>query len=180
MDRKLKRNRRRVSPRMVLCALAILAAGLYPSGLSAQDKGDQGKDAAPKTPTLYQRLGGYDAISAVVEDFLERLSKDTAFDRFGTGRASDSSRKTKQRIKEFICAQTGGPCAYTGREMAPAHQGLKITVKEWEASTKLLQASLEQFKVPEKEQKEFMALVEELRDDIVEKPKKEETPAKQN
>jgi hemoglobin len=167
-------ERRRVSPLMVGCILAILAVGLAASGLSAQDKADKSKDAAPKGPTLYQRMGGYDVISNVVDDFIDQLRKDTMFDRFGHGRAKDSSMKTKQLVKEFICWKTDGPCAYIGRDMAESHQGLEITVKEWETSTKMLQASLEKFKVPEKEQKEFMALVEKLREDIVEKPKKEE------
>jgi len=166
---------------MVLCILAILAASLVPSGRSfAQDKDDKSKDTAPKTPTLYQRMNGYDVISAVVDDFIDQLGKDPAFDRFGHGRAKDSSKKTKQLVKEFICWKADGPCAYTGREMAPSHQGLEITAKEWETSSKMLQASLEKFKVPEKEQKEFMALIEKLRDDIVEKPKKEEKPTEKN
>lgn len=182
MDRKLNTNqRRRVSPLLAGCIVALLAVGLVASGRSfAQDKNDKGKDAAPKGPSLYQRMGGYDVISAVVDDFIDQLRKDTAFDRFGHGRAQDSSQRTKQLVKEFICWKTDGPCAYIGRDMAPAHQGLEITVKEWETSTKMLQASLEKFKVPEKEQKEFMALVDKLRDDIVEKPKKEEKPASQN
>jgi hemoglobin len=166
---------------MALCILAILAASLVPSGRSfAQDKDDKSKDTVPKTPTLYQRMGGYDVISAVVDDFIDQLRKDPAFDRFGHGRAKDSSQRTKQLVKEFICWKTDGPCAYIGRDMGPAHQGLEITQKEWDASNKMLLASLEKFKVPEKEQKEFMALVEKLKEDIVEKPKKEEKPAGQN
>jgi hemoglobin len=166
---------------MVLCILAILAAGLYPSGRGfAQDKNDKSTDTAAKAPTLYQRMGGYDVISAVVDDFIDQLRKDPAFDRFGHGRAKDSSKTTKQLVKEFICWKTDGPCAYIGRDMGPAHQGLEITVKEWEASNKMLLASLQKFKVSETEQKEFMAMVEKLRDDIVEKPKKEEKPADKN
>jgi hemoglobin len=125
-------------------------------------------------------MGGYDVISAVVEDFIDQLRKDPAFDRFGHGRAKDSSQRTKQLVKEFICWKTDGPCAYIGRDMGPAHQGLEITTKEWETSTKYLQASLEKSKVPGKEQKEFMALVDKLKDDIVEKPKPEEKPAAKN
>lgn len=184
MDRTLRRNERRLSSRLVLCVLAILAAGLYPAVLGAQEKADKGKDEAPKPPTLYQRMGGYDVISAVVDDFVGQLGKDPMFDRFGHGRAKNSSMRTRQLVKEFICYKTDGPCAYIGREMEPAHQGLEITAKEWDASTKMLQASLVKFKVAEKEQKEFMALVDKLKDDIIEKPKKEEKkeekPAKQN
>ncbi len=179
MDRNLNTNeRRRMSPMVTGCILAVMAASLLLSGRSfAQDQGDKAKDAVPKPPSLYQRMGGYDVISGIVEDFLDQLHKDPMFERFGHGHSENSSKRTKQLIKDQLCSLTDGPCAYIGRDMARAHQGLEITEKEWAASVKKLQASLEKFKVPEKEQKEFMALIEKLRDDIVEKPKKEEKPA---
>jgi len=154
--------------------LALAAMLLLPAGrgfAQAEGQGEKPKSKAEKT--LYVRLGGYDAISAVVEDFLAELGKDPMFDRFGHGRAKTSLQRSKQLIKDQICSLTGGPCAYIGREMAPAHQGLEITQKEWDASVKHLEASLAKFKVGEKEQKEFMAMIDKLKTDIIEKAKKD-------
>lgn len=167
-------------------ALALAAMLLLPAGRGfAQTEGQGEKPKSKAEKTLYERLGGYDAIAAVVEDFLAELGKDPMFDRFGQGRAKTSLQRSKQLIKDQICSFTGGPCAYIGRDMAAAHQGLEITKKEWDASVQKLQASLVKFKVAEKEQKELLALVDELKGDIIEKPKKEagkdkkeEAPAK--
>ncbi len=140
----------------------VLAAGL-PAW--AQAKKSSG-------PTLYKRLGGYDVIAAIVDDFLEGLSKDPAFARFGTGRGVESKVRARQLIVDQICNLSGGPCFYIGREMKPSHKGLAITDQEWEASGKIMGTVLAKHKIPEKEQQEFGALIESLRKDIVDAPKK--------
>ena len=174
MQRIKNRQWQALSAGTVLVALVafllILNGHGYAQGMAQGEK--------PKEKTLYERLGGYDAISAVVEDFLGRLGKDPMFDRFGPGRGTDSHQRAKQLIKDQLCAYTGGPCVYIGRDMATSHQGLKITQKEWDASVQHLKESLDQLKVPEKEQKELLALVDKLKGDIIEKPKKEETKDK--
>jgi hemoglobin len=154
---------------LVLTALVALLL-LFPGRGLAQS---QTQGEKPKEKTLYERLGGYDAISAVVDDFIGRLGKDPMFERFGQGRGMDSKQRTKQLIKDQLCAYTGGPCVYIGREMATAHQGLQITQKEWDASVEHLKATLAEFKVGDKEQKELLAIVDKLKVDIIEKPKKE-------
>lgn len=173
MRMELKKNRGwRATPARAGFVLAALVALLlmFPGRGQAQNmaQGDQ-----PKEKTLYERLGGYDGISAVVDDFLGRLGKDPMFDRFGQGRGMDSKHRAKQLIKDQLCSLTGGPCDYIGRDMAPTHQGLEITQKEWDASVEHLKASLAQFKVGEKEQKELLAVVDKLKGDIIEKPKKD-------
>lgn len=176
MRMELKKNRRwRVTPAkagLVLTALAALLL-IFPGRGLAQNQG-QGETPKPMAgKTLYERLGGYDAISAVVEDFLDQLGKDPMFDRFGQGRSKNSLQRAKQLIKVQICSLADGPCVYIGRDMASSHQGLEITQKEWDASVQHLQASLAKFKAGEKEQKELLALVDKLKEDIIEKPKKE-------
>jgi len=149
-----------------LVALLLLLPGRsFAQSMAPGDK--------PKEKTLYERLGGYDGISAVVEDFLAALGKDPMFARFGPGRSEDSHHRAKQLIKDQICWLTGGPCVYIGRDMATAHQGLEITQKEWDASVKHLEASLAKFKVGDKEQKELLAVIDKLKADIIEKPKKD-------
>lgn len=119
--------------------------------------------------SLYQRLGGYDAIAAVADDFIGRLASDPQFTKFFGGFSTDSKKKLRQRLVDQICQATGGPCIYTGRSMKEAHSGLGITEKEWDAGAKHLMASLDKFKVPHKEKDEVMAIVATLKKDIVEK-----------
>jgi hemoglobin len=133
----------------------------------------QDKPAAKAGKSLYHRMGGYDVIAAVVDDFLGLLRDDPAFKRFGGGRSQGSLRRARQLIVDQICAATGGPCVYFGRDMKSSHEGLAITDAEWESSVKKLTAALEKNKVGATEQKELLAIVETLRKDIVEKPKGE-------
>ena len=175
---EMKKNRRwlAASAGAGFALTALLALLLISPGRSfAQNPGQGDK---PKEKTLYERIGGYDAVSAIVEDFLDRLHKDPMFDRFGQGRSMNSLQRTKQLVKDQICWLADGPCVYIGRDMAAAHQGLKITQKEWDASVQHLQASLAKVKVGDKEQKELLAVIDKLKGDIIEKPQKEETKDK--
>lgn len=126
--------------------------------------------AAQQTPTLYKRLGGYDALAAVTDDFLGRLAADPAFARFFAGHSADSIKKIRQNIVDQLCMTTGGPCVYVGRDMKTSHAGLGITEKDWNASVKLLVATLDKFSVPPKEKDEVLGAVGGLKKDIVEKP----------
>ena len=119
--------------------------------------------------SLYQRVGGYDALAAVVDDFITRLVTDKQFEKFFAGASNDSKKRIRQHILDQFCAATGGPCIYTGRDMKTSHTGLGITNAEWDAAAKHLTASLDKFKVPEKEKGEILAFVTSLKKDIVEK-----------
>jgi len=143
--------------RLVLLSMALSL------GLTAAASGRQsGK-------SLYQRLGGYDAIAAVADDFIGRLASDPQFVKFFSGFSTDSKKRLRQRLVDQICQAAGGPCIYTGRSMKDTHAGLGITEKEWDAGAKHLLATLDKFKVPQKEKDEVMAFVATLKKDIVEK-----------
>ncbi len=120
--------------------------------------------------SLYKRLGGYDALAAVTDDFIGRLATDKSLGKFFVGLSNDSKAKVRQHVIDFLCKGTGGPCAYTGRDMKTVHTGLNITKKEWDAGVKHLVATLDKFKVPMKEKGEVLAAVGPLEKDIVEKP----------
>ena len=120
--------------------------------------------------SLYARLGGYDALAAVTDDFLGRLTTDAQMKRFFVGASADSQKKIRQHIVDFLCAATGGPCLYIGRDMKTAHAGLGITESDWDLTVKHLVATLDKFKVPQKEKDEVLAAVSGLKKDIVEKP----------
>ena len=118
--------------------------------------------------SLYQRLGGYDALAAVTDDFIGRLASDKDIGRFFVGASDDSKKRIRQLVLDQLCAATGGPCIYIGRDMKTAHKGLKITEKDWDASVKHLTATLDKFKVPKKEKEEVLGAISSLKKDIVE------------
>ena len=119
--------------------------------------------------SLYSRLGGYDALALVIDDFIGRLVTDKRFEKFFAGFSVDSKKKIRQHILDQFCAATGGPCIYMGRDMKTTHGGLGITEEDWNAAAKHLVASLDKYKVPEKEKGEVVAFVVNLKKDIVEK-----------
>ena len=123
--------------------------------------------ASAQTDTLYKRLGGYDAIAAVSDDFLDRLAKDPQAGRFFKGHGTESLKRIRQHIVDFLCQATGGPCAYHGADMKTAHAGLGITEEDWQGTVKSLTATLEKFKVPDKEKVEVLNAVAGLKGDIV-------------
>ena len=119
--------------------------------------------------SLYERLGGYDAISAVVNELAVRLVKDEKLGVYFKGLSNDSKRKLIAHLTDFVCSATGGPCIYTGRDMKTSHEGLGITEEEWNRFVRITKEVLDKFKVPAREQQEFLQLVSPLKSVIVEK-----------
>jgi hemoglobin len=145
--------------------LAACFGLLSPTVAAAHDERTQ---SAAKT--LYQRLGGYDALAAVTDDFLGRLAADPKLARFFAGHSKDSLTRIRQLVVDQLCAATGGPCAYTGRDMKTSHAGMGITQSDWKAAAAHLVATLDALGVPAKEKGEVLALVSSLEADIVERP----------
>lgn len=119
--------------------------------------------------SLYQRLGGYDAIAAVTDDFVARLATDKQLSKFFAGHSEDSLKKIRQHVIDQLCAATGGPCVYTGRDMKTSHKGLGITESDWNVAVGHLTATLDKFKVPAQEKSEVLGALSGLKKDIVEK-----------
>jgi len=118
--------------------------------------------------TLYERLGGYDAIAAVANDLLPRMQADAQLGRFYQHRGEDGLRRSRQLLIDFLCSSAGGPVYYTGRDMKITHKGMKINEDDWSAFLGYLKATLDAFKLPHPERNEVMALMESTRADIVE------------
>jgi hemoglobin len=118
--------------------------------------------------TLYERLGGYDAISAVANDLLPRLQADSLLGRFWQNRGEDGIKREKQLLIDYLCSSAGGPLYYTGRDMKISHKGMKISERDWSAFLGHLNATLEAFKVPTAERDEVVAFVQSTKPDIVE------------
>ena len=118
--------------------------------------------------TLYGRLGGYDAIVAVVDNLLPRLTSDPALGRYWKYRGEDGVRRERQLLIEFLCASAGGPLYYVGRDMKSSHRGMGISEGDWKAFIGHLEATLDKFQVPAKERAEVLTFVESTKRDIVE------------
>ena len=150
--------------------IACLAAVLTGGALAQPAPAPMPSAATQVAPSLYKRLGGYDALAAVTDDFLARLVAEPQFARFFGGHSTDSLKKIRQLIVDQLCAATGGPCLYIGRDMKTTHAGLGITEKDWDTTVKHLVATLDKFSVPAKEKDEVLGAVSGLKKDIVEKP----------
>ena len=124
---------------------------------------------SPPEETLYRRLGGYDVIAAVIDEFLGRFGSDPTLARFGRGRSLDSRQRSRQLLVDQICSLAGGPCVYTGRDMKTAHAGLGITEAEWQTNLQQASAALGKYGVALREKEEFLAIFQRYKDDIVEK-----------
>jgi hemoglobin len=145
-------------------AVLLVLAGVA-SDASAQDKSHARQEGA----SLYKRLGGYDALALVTDDFVGRLVTDKQLTRFFNGVSTDSRKRIRQLVLDQLCAATGGPCLYIGRSMRATHEGLGITEDDWNVAVKLLVETLDKFKVPKAEQGELAKLLGTLRPDIVDK-----------
>ncbi len=120
------------------------------------------------TTTLYERLGGYDAIAAVVDALMVRIKDDDKLRRFYDHRGADGIAREQQLLVDFLCASTGGPMVYTGRDMKPLHVGMRLDEEDWKRAMLHLTAALDAFEVPEQEQGEVMSFHENLKSAIVE------------
>jgi hemoglobin len=114
--------------------------------------------------SLYERLGGKPAITAVVDDFISNVAADPKINgRF----AGAGIPRLKQLLVEQICAGAGGPCAYSGRDMEAAHRGMGIREDEFDALVGDLVKSLDKYQVPDHEKNELLALLGPSKSQIV-------------
>ena len=127
--------------------------------------GNVPKEVETMATSLYDRLGGVDAITAVVRDFEDRAAKDDRIkQKFGR---TDLARLTKEFVDQ-VCEATGGPCNYKGRSMKEAHRDMAVTIGEFEAFIEDLVATLDKFKVGKTEQGEILSFLRGFEGEIVE------------
>lgn len=126
--------------------------------------GSIGSASAQSQRSLYDRLGGYNAISAVVDDFVANVAADKRINKFF---AKANIERLKRRLKDQLCQASGGPCIYLGADMKTAHAGMGIRNRDFDALVQDLVKSLNKFKVPKAEQKEIASVLLPMRKDIV-------------
>ncbi|HEV8225375.1 MAG TPA: group 1 truncated hemoglobin [Methylomirabilota bacterium] len=141
-----------------MAALTLTACASAPSDTAS---------SAPATPTLYQRLGGREAIKQVVDDFVANLAADPRVNARFKGLDAAKMAKLQTDLADQICDVTGGPCAYLGRDMKTVHKGMNITEAEWNATVEDLVKTLNKFKVGPKEQQELLGALGGMKKDIV-------------
>jgi len=133
---------------------------------------------------LFDRLGGEAGISNIVADFMPRALQDP---RVNWGRkgvrhtglilhrqksanwsaSPENVAELQTHLVQFLALATGGPAHYEGKEMKSAHAGMHITNPEFDATLGDLKASLDKLQIPNKEQKELLAIIETTRPEIV-------------
>ena len=154
--------------------IALFIMTGFSAGCSTTDTPEarRADTAEPKTATstqasLYQRLGEKQAITAVVDEFVARVAADSRINgRF----ANTNIPRLKMNLVDQICAASGGPCTYRGRDMKTTHAGMRITNADFDALVGDLVAALNKFKVPEREKNELLSVLGPMRKDIVETP----------
>ncbi|CAN5871698.1 hypothetical protein BH11MYX4_BH11MYX4_49900 [soil metagenome] len=169
--------------RLLFCSV-ILGAGLV--GLVACGKkqppkepmitetvSDAGSsDAAdaepPKPKSLFERLGGKEGITKVVDAFINNVVHNDVIKKRFTKLPKERVEKFRNNMIAQICKESGGDCEYTGKSMKDAHKGMKITDAEWNATVSALKAALDENKVAENEQNDLIAAIAPMKDDIVE------------
>lgn len=116
---------------------------------------------------LYKRLGGYDALAAVTDDFLGRILVDTAIAPFFKGLEPWQKNRVRQLIVDQLCEASGGPCLYIGRPMKLAHAEMQMDDRIWNTFAGHLVATLKKFNVPDREQRELLEIIGSMKGDIV-------------
>ena len=123
-------------------------------------------NAAERNASLYDRLGGKPAITAVVDDFVGNVAADSRINGFF---AKTDIPRLKRLLVEQICAGSGGPCTYTGRDMKTTHMGMGVGDPEFTALVEDLVKSLDRFKVPAREKQELLGALGGMKGQIVDK-----------
>jgi hemoglobin len=147
----------------ILLAGATLAVGCGGGGGGKQPE----TMAKAADQPLYDRLGGKDAITAVVAEFVGNVGADN---RINAQFANSDLPAFKAKLVDQICAATGGPCTYTGKNMKDAHVGMKITAADFDALVEDLVKALDKLQVPAKEKAELLDALGPMKGDIVTVP----------
>lgn len=143
---------------------SIAALTLVVLSLASCDRSKKAADTPQAERSLYERLGGKDAITAVIDDFVANVAADA---RINKRFANTNIPHLKQMLVDQVCQATGGPCTYSGRPMADAHRGMHITEAEFNALVEDLTKSLDKFKVGEREKTELLGALGGMKGQIV-------------
>ena len=126
--------------------------------------------AVPSTPSLYERLGGYDEIARFIGLVFPRVAQHEQLTHLFRGHGRDSQQRQFQLVVELVCQKTGGPCAYIGRPMPPVHEGLGITSADWDTFMAILATGIDERGYAADVRRDFLELWRAFRPEVVDRP----------
>lgn len=155
----MRTTSRRIVTWTALIALVLIACGGKDHKADTARGGGGGAEKS-----LYDRLGGKDLITAVVDDFVANVVADKRINAFFTS-ADIPGLKTK--LVDQICEVTGGPCKYVGKDMKTSHAGMGVKSGDFDAFVEDLKKSLDKFKVGEQEQADLFGKLAAMKAEIL-------------
>lgn len=126
------------------------------------------EEAAPPPKSLYEKLGKKEGIAKVVDTLLKNVAADAKINKRFAKLKGKPLEDFKSKLIDFLCKEVGGECEYGGKEMQPAHKGMKIKEDEWNAFLGDLKAALDENNVAGEDQADLIAHLGPMRDQIVE------------
>lgn len=143
------------------------AAPVSVGGASTEPEAKPSEPPAPKS--LYERLGGKDAITKIVRESLKNVTTDKRLAKYFGKTAKDPKKMEalETSLIDLLCARTGGPCEYHGKEMKSAHEGMKIKESDYEIFVEDVTAALDSVGVAKPEQDELRQALASMKDEIV-------------
>ncbi len=127
------------------------------------------------TATLYDRVGGQEALTLAVELFYERLLADPSVAHYFEG---VHLGRLRERQVRFFAAALGGPTPWKGRSMAAVHEGMGISQEDFDVVAGHLVAVLQELNVGPDVIDGIVATVAPLASSIVEStPRRTAKPA---
>ena len=148
--------------RTVLRRMALASVVVVSAACAGMNRGGTAEGVK-----LYDRLGGYNAIAAVTDDFLGRILSDTAITPLFKGLEERDKVRIRQLIVDQLCEASGGPCRYIGRTMRVVHAEMQVTEPVWNAFAGHFVATLDKFNVPAREKQELLEIIGSTKKDIV-------------
>lgn len=119
------------------------------------------------SPSLYERLGGYDSITGFVDTFFSRVQADSQIGRFWQHRGDDGLAREKKITADYLAQAMGGKLLYTGRDLRTTHKGMRISASDWSVFLGHAVVTMEGLGLPRREHEEVYALLSNLEADIV-------------
>jgi hemoglobin len=159
--------------KVIQCVTALLVLGV--SGCAQEDRDNQTTveetapvdEVASDQETLYQRIGGYDVVAAIIDDMGPRALNDPAFSMFFTDMDEEAGKAARQRAVNLVCELAGGPCFYIGHDMKTVHEGMGITDEQWRLNLGHLSDTLDALHIAGDEKSDVIAIFAGFQEDIV-------------
>jgi len=152
---------KRISVTCLLVGVLMISA----NAVFAQGSKDSKKDS--KKASLYDRIGGSEAVGKIFDEVGGRMAKDPLLAKFFEGQSQEALMAQRKQTIDFLCHEMGGPCPYTGRTVKQAHGPLAINEAQWRAFVKHLSDTLDNQKVGDREKSEMLAMVKKFKADVV-------------